>query len=123
MQRRIPFLFYDMLLTLHSTLTSETHKRAHTHTHTHRKGKNVALFNVKLYCFFSARQKDAVYWDATQGSLTEIHRRFDGACFLSLQDRIPFLHEDGASIHGSCPFTSKTSIFPLSSDEDEISYI
>ena len=121
MQRKISFLFYDLLLTLHSTANLRN-----THTHRERNGKNVALlalFRVNPNCFFSARSKDAVYWDASQGSLTEIHERFEGVCYLSLQDRIHILHEDGASIHGSCPYTSKTSIFLLSSDEDEISHI
>ena len=123
MQRKISFLFYDILLTLHSTANLGG---GEPHTHTERKGKNfalLALFRVNLNCFFSARSKDAVYWDTTQGNLTEIQGHFEGVCCLRLQDRIHILHEDGASIHGSCPYTSKTPIFLLSSDEDEISYI
>lgn len=121
MQRKISFLFYDILLTLHSTANLRKKK-----THTHSERKNVALlalFRVNQNCFSSARSKDAVYWDATQGCQTEIHVRFEGVRFLSLQDRIHILHEARASTHGSCPYTSKTSIFLLSSDEDEISYI
>jgi hypothetical protein len=126
MQRKISFLFYDILLTLHSTANlrgggDRIRTRARTRTHKERKGKNVALlafFRVNLNCFFSARSKDAVYRGATQGSLTEIQGRFEGVRCLSLQDRTPILHEDGTSIHGSCPYTSKTSIFLLSSDEN-----
>jgi hypothetical protein len=97
-----------------------------SHARTERKGKNVALlalFRGNLNCLFSARSKDAVYWDVTQGNLTEIHGLFERVCCLSLQDIIHILHEDGANIHGSCPYTSKTSIFLLFGDEDEISYI
>ena len=123
----------NFILVLRHTAYSTQHRQppktnTHTHTHTHseRNGKNVALlalFRVNLNCFLEARWKDVVYWDATQRSLTEIHGRFEGVCCLRLHDRTHILHEDGASILGSCPYTSKTSIFLLSSDEGEISYI